>query len=66
MSWAQQRPPIADKMAKTHGLISFGQVEGIRYTFNVEPPGAQVTRSWEWNPKTDTVSYGGKTRTVNR
>jgi hypothetical protein len=29
MSWAQQRPPIADKMAKTHGLISFGQVEGI-------------------------------------
>ena len=47
-------------MAKTHGLDSFGQVEGIRYTFNVERPGANVSRSWEWNPKTDSVSYEGK------
>ena len=60
VSWAQQRPPIADKMAKTHGLDSFGQIEGIRYTFNVERPGANVSRSWEWNPKTDSVSYEGK------
>ena len=59
-SWAQQRPPIADKMAKTHGLDSFGQVEGIRYTFNVERPGVNVSRSWEWNPKTDSISYEGK------
>jgi hypothetical protein len=59
-SWAQQRPPIADKMAKTHGLDSFGQVEGIRYTFNVERPGTTVARSWEWNPKTDQVTYEGK------
>jgi hypothetical protein len=58
--WAQQRPPIAEKMAKTFGLDSFGQVEGIRYTFNVERPGVNVARSWEWNPKTDTVSYEGK------
>jgi hypothetical protein len=60
MPWAQQRPPIADKMAKTHGLDSFGQVEGIRYTFNVERPGVNVSRSWEWNPKTDSVTYEGK------
>lgn len=59
-SWAQQRPPTAEKMAKVHGLDSFGQVEGIRYTFNVERPGVNVSRSWEWNPKTDTVSYEGK------
>ena len=60
ISWAQQRPPIADKMAKAHGLDSFGQVEGIRYTFNVERPNVNVSRSWEWNPKTDSVSYEGK------
>ena len=60
MSWAQQRPPIAEKMVKTFGLDSFGQVEGIRYTFNVERPGANVARSWEWDPKTDTVTYEGK------
>jgi len=59
-SWAQQRPPIAEQMAKTYGLDSFGQVEGIRYTFNAELPGVKLSRAWEWNPKTDTVSYEGK------
>jgi hypothetical protein len=59
-SWAQQRPPIAEQMAKTYGLDSFGQIEGIRYTFNAELPGVELSRSWEWNPKTDTVSYEGK------
>jgi hypothetical protein len=47
-------------MAKTFGLDLFGQVEGIRYTFNIEHPGGNLSRSWEWNPKTDTVTYDGK------
>ena len=59
-SWAQQRPPIAEQMAKTYGLNSFGRIEGIRYTFNAELPGVELSRTWEWNPKTDTVSYEGK------
>jgi hypothetical protein len=59
-SWAQQRPPIAEQMAKTYGLDSFGQIEGIRYTFNAELPGVELSRKWEWNPKTDRVSYEGK------
>jgi hypothetical protein len=59
-SWAQDRPAIAEQMAKTFGLDSFGQVDGIRYTFNVEFPGVKASRSWEWHPKTDTVSYQGK------
>ena len=59
-SWAQQRPPIAEQMAKTYGLDSFEKIEGIRYAFNAELPGVNVSRSWEWNPKTDTVSYEGK------
>jgi len=33
-SRAEPRPPIADQMAKTYGLDSFKQIEGIRYTFN--------------------------------
>jgi hypothetical protein len=64
-SWAQQRPPIAEQMAKTYGLDSFGQIEGIRYTFNAELPGVELSRSWEWNPKTDTVSYEGKDKEGN-
>jgi hypothetical protein len=58
-SWAQ-RPPLAEQMAKTYGLDAFGQIEGIRYTFTAELPGVTLSRSWEWNPKTDTVSYQGK------
>lgn len=59
-SWAQQRPPIAEQMAKTYGLDSFEQIEGIRYTFNLEFPGVKVSRTWEWEPKTGQVSYEGK------
>lgn len=59
-SWAQQRPPIAEQMAKTYGLDSFGKIEAIRYTFEAELPGVKLARTWEWNPKTDTVSYEGK------
>lgn len=59
-SWAQQRPALAEQMAKAYGLDSFGKIEAIRYTFNAELPGVKLSRSWEWNPKTDTVSYEGK------
>ena len=59
-SGAQQRPPIAEEMAKAHGLDSFGQIEGIRFTFDAELPGVKRYHKWEWNPKTDTVSYEGK------
>jgi hypothetical protein len=59
-SEAQQIPPSAEQMAKTYGLDSFGQVEGIRYTFNVDLPGLTRSDKWEWDPKTNTVSFEGK------
>jgi hypothetical protein len=52
--------PITQQIAETYGLGSFGQIEAIRYTWNLEFPGGTVTRSWEWSPKVDTVSYEGK------
>jgi hypothetical protein len=57
---AQQRPPIVEKLAKAYGLDSFGQIEAIRYTFNVQSPGRDLARSWIWEPKTDQVTYEGK------
>jgi hypothetical protein len=57
---AQRHPPLAEEVAKAFGSDSFGQIEAIRYTFNAEFPGVNVSRSWEWRPKTDTVSYEGK------
>jgi hypothetical protein len=59
-SGAQTRPPIAEQIAKTYGFDSFGQVEAIRYTFNLELSGKNVSRSWVWRPKTDQISYEGK------
>ena len=38
---AQTRPPIVEKLAKTYGLDSWGQIEAIRYTFNIDIPGLQ-------------------------
>jgi hypothetical protein len=58
-SWAQNRPPIAEQIAKAYGLDSFSQIEQIRYTFNAE--GAfKLSRTWVWEPKTNQVSYEGK------
>jgi len=59
-SCSQKRPPIAEQIAKTYGLDSFGQIEAIRYTFNLEVPGLNLSRSWVWEPKTGRVSYEGK------
>lgn len=59
-SCSPKRPAMAEQLAKTYGLDSFGQIDAIRYTFNVEFPGFKLSRKWEWNPKTNTVSYDGK------
>jgi hypothetical protein len=56
-SHAQERPPIFQQMFKAYGFDSFGQIEKIRYTFNIE---GLLSRSWEWEPKTDQISYEGK------
>jgi len=58
-SWAQTRSPIAEQIAKTYGLDSLGQVEAIRYTFNLRGP-RSANRSWVWQPKTGQISYEGK------
>ena len=60
-SLAQTRAPIIEKVAKTYGLDSWGQIEAIRYTWNGEIPGLfKLARTWEWEPKTGKVSYEGK------
>jgi hypothetical protein len=59
-SWAQNRPPVLEQIAKTYGLDSFGQVEAIRYTWNGEITGLfKAAHVWEWEPKTGKISYEG-------
>lgn len=58
----QDRPAAVAQMAKAYGLDEFGQIEKIRYTFNIEFPGVSVTRSWQWEPKTGEVTYEGPSK----
>ena len=55
---AQTPSPILEQIAKAYGLDSYGQVEAIRYTFNIRGV-ITVTRSWVWEPKTGKISYDG-------
>jgi hypothetical protein len=58
---SEQTPRIsAEQIAKTYGVDSFGQIEAIRYTWNAQFPGVNVSRAWIWEPKTNRVSYEGK------
>jgi hypothetical protein len=60
-SWAQTRPPILEKIAKTYGLDSYGQIEAIRYTWNADITGLfKAAHVWEWEPNTGKISYEGK------
>src|SRR5215471_9882293 len=60
-SGAQQRAPVVEKLAKTYGLESFGQIEAIRYTFGAQAPGLDLSRSWTWEPKPTRSPTRGKT-----
>ena len=60
VSRAEPTQSIAEQIAKTYGIGSFGRIEAIRFTWNRELSGAKISHKWEWSPKTDTVSYEGK------
>ncbi len=57
---AQERPPIAERIARTYGLDSFGEIEGIRFTFTLDSKDLKLFRTWDWEPKKDEVSYDGR------
>jgi hypothetical protein len=61
-SRAQTRPPMVEQLAKTYGLDSYGQIDAVRYTFNLDLPALKVTlaRTWTWEPKTGQVTYETK------
>jgi len=57
-SWAQQRDPIIEKVAKVYGLDSYDKIEAIRYTWNIDIPGLfKASHKWEWEPKTGKIIF---------
>ena len=63
--WAQNCAPAAEKIAKAYGLDSWGQIEAVRSTFNIDFPGLKISQSWIWEPKADRVTYQGKDKAGN-
>lgn len=61
-SRAQTRPPDVEQLAKTYGLDSWGQIDAVRYTFNLDLPALnlKLSRTWTWEPKTGQVTYETK------
>jgi len=61
-SRAQTRPPDVEQLAKTYGLDSWGQIDAVRYTFDLAIPSLKLTlsRTWTWEPKTGNVTYETK------
>src|SRR6516165_5597087 len=62
ISRAQTRPAEVEQLAKAYGLDSWGQIEAVRYTFNLDLPAFKVSlaRTWTWEPKTGQVTYDTK------
>lgn len=61
-SRTQTRPPNVEQLAKTYGIDSYGQIDAVRYTFNLDLPTLKVnlSRTWTWEPKTGQVTYETK------
>src|SRR5258707_14603041 len=62
---AGEVPPAAAEIVKTYGLDSFGQIEAIRYTFNLEFPGVKFVGSWVWEAKTGKINYDSQGKDGN-
>jgi len=61
-SRAQTRPLDVEQLAKAYGLDSWGQIDALRYTFDLAIPSLKLTlsRTWTWEPKTGNVTYETK------
>ena len=65
-SWFLRQPPrrrtsaIFQQMLKAYGFDAFGEVEKIRYTFNMDAPGLNFSAAGNGNPRRTLISYEGK------
>ncbi len=50
---------LAEKIARSHGLTHFKNVEVLEYTFHVARGEKSIARHWRWLPQRDEVYYRG-------
>ena len=61
-----QEKTIAEKIANAYGVSGFGEIEEIKFTFNVHKGDIEAHRSWVWRPKENIVTFsdGGSEKPV--
>lgn len=60
-AFGQTPSPVAQEIAKAYGIDSLDKIQAIRYTWSGEVTGLfKLSRSWEWEPKTNKVTFEGK------
>lgn len=55
-----QSPSLGEQLAESVGLDGFAQIDAIRFTFNAQVLGLNISRSWVWWPKTGQIAYSSK------
>lgn len=48
---------VAEKIANAHGFEHWKNVSQINFTFNVDRDSVHFQRQWQWQPKTNRVSF---------
>ena len=48
---------VRARIGRTYGLDGWGQIEELRYTFNVKSGERETRRAWVWRVKDRTVTY---------
>lgn len=64
-SCSHKQPSMTEQLSKAYGLDSYGQIDAVRYTFNLQFPGVTLARTWTWEPKTGQVTYEAKDKDGN-
>ena len=59
---AQTCPPAAEKIAQAYGIDSFGQIDAVRSTFNIDFPDSKSRRAGSGSPKLTESPMREKTR----
>lgn len=59
-AFAEEYKSLRLLVAQKYGLEEFNKIKGINFTFNVEKKGKKIKRTWQWEPKTEKVTYWGK------
>ncbi len=58
-----QESSIGEMIARAYAVDGFGEIEELKFTFNVKKGETAASRSWAWLPKEDKVTYLGDGKT---